>query len=172
VKTKRVLNAREDRARHGVSRFRSGAALLLAALALALGAGACSTANARSDFIRRGDQVCEAQQAEIVALVGSEPQHVTSESLPQFRRIFARLATLFQNRLDGLKTLDPPDGDEARIGAILADLERSVTALEQSQQAAASGDPALLVSIAQRGNSLAQRISQSFREYGFNVCGR
>jgi len=135
-------------------------ALLGASLLVATGCGGDDSseesAPTKADYIAQADDICAADQEEIqtaAADVSGDPDDpatqevVTNDVLP-----------IYQDQLDELRALTPPEGDEEATGGIYDALEEALAAIEEDP--AAIGDP----------TTFADANEQAV-DYGLEVCG-
>jgi hypothetical protein len=109
-----------------VSAVRAG---LAAAIVLTLLGCSDSTADPKAGFIKSATEVCDRSADDIeVASAQLTPQS-TEEQVALF--LTERLVPLYRQRLDALRKLAPPAGDETTISAILDDQGVVVDAIER-----------------------------------------
>lgn len=110
----------------------------------------------KAEYITQADDICAADQEEIqtaAADVSGDPSDpatqevVTNDVLP-----------IYQDQLDELRGLTPPEGDEEATEGIYNALEEALSAVEEDP--AAIGDPTTFADA-----------NEQATEYGLEVCG-
>ena len=79
---------------------------------------------------------------------------------------------MFREGIAELKTVNPPEADQAIIDGILADVEENADELEGASAVAESGDLDGFVAAAESLAASNQRVEQALANYGFQECGR
>ena len=138
--------------------------------------GAGAERDARDRFVAEADALCtgvrKAGDGILARLerieAGTQPEQTKAR---QLARVFGDQIRIIADFRGRLASLEPPPGDEARVGELLAALDDGAAALTRVRAALADGDferaNELLpdyVAAVDEGNRLA-------REYGFEVCG-
>jgi hypothetical protein len=121
--------------------------------------GSSSTATlSKAQYVGQADRICQGIPGRFQARLQQLPQ--AQQSNPQHSIPKAAIPPL-QGAAEELRALGVPQGDEARVEAIMAALEGAIVGLEQNPQAPLSGAGSPLVEF---GN-LAQA-------YGMQVCSQ
>lgn len=142
----------------GAIRSIVGLAVLVALLVAGCGGGSDETVT-KSDFVRQGNAVCgKWQQAR-----GDAFREVNSKFKPPVTQAKREKAILFVlepygDAIEGLKELDPPAGEEAKVEAMIDAAEE---AFERAQ-----ADPGSLIS----SGAAFSKSNQLFEEYGLKEC--
>lgn len=136
-----------------------GLAVLVAFLATGCGGGGGGETVTKSDFVRQGNAVCgKWQQAR-----GDAFQEVNSKFKPPVTQAKREKAILFvlepyEDAIQGLKELDPPAGEEAKVEAMIDSMEEAFNR--------AKADPGSLISSAAAFN----KSNQLVEDYGLTEC--
>lgn len=121
--------------------------------------GAGSPPLSKEEYIAQGDAICTAGDEELVA--EAEERFGSAEEAPpraeQEAFISEIVAPGFEQQLEELRELSPPEEDQEQIDALLA-------ALEELADAAAN-DPGAVI------DGEFTEASRLAREYGFTACG-
>lgn len=81
------------------------------------------------------------------------------------------LLAAFKPAVEQIKALTPPAADKPAIDAILQNEDTIIQALEQAKVAADAGDETKLDEALKPVFPLFDEVDQSYREFGFQVCG-
>lgn len=136
-----------------------GLAVLVAFLAVGCGSGGSGETVTKADFVRQGNAVCgKWQQAR-----GDAFREVNSKFKPPVTQTKREKAILFVlepygDAIEGLKELDPPAGEEAKVEAMIDAAEEAF--------AQAKADPGSLIS----SGAAFSKSNQLFESYGLKEC--
>lgn len=143
--------------------------LAAAALALALVAAGCGgdddegessgPALSKEEYIAQGDEICAQGDTELAAAAEEEFGSATEEPPREDQEAFISdvVAPNFEQQLEDLQALNPPEEDQEQIDALLAALEDLI--------AAAKEDPGTVI------DGEVTEASELAQEYGFQSCG-
>jgi hypothetical protein len=139
-----------------------GLTLILAALAL--GATACSSDDeatiTKEDFIAQANEICKTISDETdAASEGALPANPSDEEIEAFWTDTARPG--IEDQVEQIRELGAPEGDEAEIDELLAEVE---SATEETQQAVDEGTVG-------EGPDPFEQADQLSADYGLTECG-
>lgn len=136
-----------------------GLAALAILVAVGCGGGGSDETVTKADFVRQGNAICgKWQQARTAAF--SEINQKFKPPVTQAKREEAVLFVLkpYEKAIQGLKELDPPAGEEAKVEAMLDAADKA--------WAQAKADPSALIS---SGVAFAKS-NKLFEAYGLKEC--
>jgi hypothetical protein len=110
----------------------------------------------KPQYVAEGDAICADAQRELdraAARIGSAPSAAEVEPVVE-----KTVVPVVRERIERLRALEPPPGDEAEVAAIYDAAEASLRRIEAR--------PAL----AERADQVFARTSRLAREYGFRNC--
>jgi hypothetical protein len=142
-----------------------GAVVLLATALL----GACSSAGqdalSGEQFRAQANAICERYDQDIEALG-------TPESKAEIRAHTGYVLPIVRRQIDELRELDPPDGDEDKFDAMIANLKSSALAIEDMGAAFEQEpvDDAAVADAFARANSAGNRADRTAAELGLDEC--
>ena len=135
--------------------------------AVAVGAtmlAACSRGTSKEDFIAAADDVCREADERIAEIGGPRGEDGVREYVEQAKEISSDLVA-------DLRELEPPDGDEAAAGEVIAGLERATELLEPLAQATIDRNADEAEELQQAIEQLTDDVNEAAESYGFEVCG-
>ena len=138
------------------------AAAALAALALTACGG--DERLSKPEYLRRADAICAKYERRLAAL----PEPRTLRDVPAF---IERGVPLAKEELAELDELRPPEGDEAEVDRLLAQVRETTAELERLGEAAAARDRAGARAAAERLEEASDRAAKLARRYGLDECG-
>lgn len=144
-------------------RSRTARIVAVAAFAATLLA-ACSGDDSKGDFIAAADEACREADERISDIGQPRVEEGIHDYVEQAQEISADLTA-------GLRDLDPPPEDVARVEGMIDDLERATDLLEPLAQASIDRDAEALEAIQQEVQKITDDISEFAESYGFEVCG-
>jgi hypothetical protein len=150
------------------------ALMLASALALAFFAVGCGgsddstgggeTALTKAEFIAKGDAICKRSSEEILKGYKKFTKEHGITELPGRKQSYELTEQVYlpsvEKRLEALRALTPPEGEEAKIEAILAPAEAGVETGKENVAPLFKGKETPF----DKSNKLAT-------QYGFKVCG-
>lgn len=135
-------------------------ALLAATMLVATGCGGDDSseesAPTKAEYITQADDICAADQEEIqtaAADVSGDPSDAATQEV-----VTNDVLPIYQEQLDELRALTPPEGEEEATAGIYDALEEALAAIEEDP--AAIGDP----------TTFADANEQAV-DFGLEVCG-
>jgi len=134
------------------------------ALALAAGCGGDDGPSAE-DYAQQGNEVCREAVADAKDI--ERPSGDSSDAVAAYANAFLPIA---KRRLEGLRALEPAEGDERFHDRLIAEQERYVAAVETLGEAAGRDDRATAARAAEEGARSARRSSLLYRELGLDTC--
>ena len=140
----------------------SGLALVLLALALAACGGGDDRLS-RQELVSQADAICMDFERRIDEL--GEPQSL--EALAEFAR---EAQPIFDEGLDELRELEPPEDLEETYGRWIATGDETADVLQELGEAAGDGDEAEVRRISERADDLDQRSDRLARRIGLKEC--
>jgi hypothetical protein len=141
-----------------VSAARAGLTVgLTVALTLSLGCSG-SKADPKAGFIKAAAAVCDGSADDIEAASAQLTPQSTEEQVSLFLK--DRLVPLYRQRIDALRKLAPPAGDQATISAILDDQSKVVDSIER--------DPSTFTALTTDPFSA---VDARWDAYGLTPCG-
>ena len=119
----------------------------------------------KTTYISKGEALCResARKSEALPQPGST---VTS-----FGRFVDRYLPIYTQLIDGFKALVPPPGDEATVGAIVADFETALPKIREVGTAAKANNPRLVVALFEELDLAGTQIDAKLDAYGLKACG-
>jgi hypothetical protein len=135
--------------------------LVLATLLLASGCGRLS----KKDFIRKGDAICRATNAE--AAKTPVPAKTDIRSTADYLRETSRLLMAQDDRLDALK---PPKQDQARLRDVFRRQRDGLAQLQTAADQYQLGDQDTAQVTANNANAALVEVRQDLQGYGFQDC--
>lgn len=138
------------------------AAAALAALALAACGG--DERLSKREYLRQADAICAKYERRLDAL----PEPRTLRDVPSF---VERGVPLAREELAELDELRPPEGDEAEVERLLAQVKNTIAGLERLGDAAAARDRAAAEAAAARVEETSERAAKLAQRYGLEECG-
>jgi len=133
----------------------------------------------KSEFVTQADAICAQVQTDVEPLWAAfwvdfeEQADPSSEDVwfPRFDALLDDLDPIFEQQLDDLRDLEPPESDAALIDGLLDDLEAGFDEMNDIADRAVDGDEAAREALgSEEGDPLAD-VNRAAREYGLNVCG-
>ncbi len=132
----------------------------------------------KDEYIAQGDAICADVQSDAAGLQRQAQElQAQSDELPK-AEFLERAASFWGEQIrvtesfrDQLAQLDPPPGDEERVGQLLASIDDGLAIAREIEATLDGGDDIAASTVEEygkavaRGNTLAQA-------YGFEVCGR
>lgn len=146
----------------------------IAALALTVLLSACSGGSDRltkAALISQGDAICKTFSDKAGPIGQDITAAPSADNLDQYAAAFGQLETVFADMIEGLKTLAPPEADQARWDGITSGLEDELAALREAKTAAENGDLTAFNAAGTQIGQLDSQTSQLATTYGFQVCG-
>lgn len=125
----------------------------------ASGAGA-GVPLSKSGFISRGDQICDEIATAIANVDSSDTQDAADQEL-----------TYTKSELSQLRSLSPPEEDQATLDQFFSSLEDLVAALKQNSEAISSGDIAAQSEATTEIDQAKSGFLVAAQDYGFKKCG-
>ena len=110
----------------------------------------------KAAYITEADGVCESDQAEFEEIVAELPNDIEAEESQT--GISDEVLPLYQDQLEELRAITPPEGDEDTTAAIYDAVDEALSKIEEDPSAL--GDSATF----EEANTLAT-------DYGLTVCG-
>ena len=140
------------------------ARIVVAAAFAATSLAACSGEQAKGDFIAAADRACREADERIADLERPRGERGVRAYVEQAEEISADLVA-------DLKELEPPEGDNAEVDAIIGDLERATGLLEPLMQASVDRDAEAIEELQEEIRQVTDDVSELAKSYGFEVCG-
>jgi hypothetical protein len=135
-------------------------AALLAATMLIAACGADDSSDepapTKTEYIAEADQICADDQETIQAAVADVDQDLSNPDTQD--AITNDVLPVYQEQLDKLRGLTPPEGEEEATEELYNSLEEALTAIEEDPTAI--GDPDTFADANEQAN-----------EFGLEVCG-
>lgn len=147
--------------KHAVPRFRSGFAVVLVVVLVATGCGGSSDSPTKAEFVKQADAICaatDATQRKGLAAYQQKNPGSGSDEAGQGKAIVEVGLPPIRREVEELAALEAPSGDEEKIEALVAEIEK---AIEKSE-----ANPTLLLGA---GNPFG-RATQLATDYGFKAC--
>jgi|tagenome__1003787_1003787.scaffolds.fasta_scaffold20927169_2 hypothetical protein len=161
-----------------------GRSSILAALALtsllAAGCGggddgggkAAASAPSKSEYVRSADRVCSqvrvllnSANVELAKAFNEKKAGGAADALDRF-------TPKFSAKVEQLRKLPPPSGDEAQVAGVLRVMATQVDALKRESRALRAEDSKSLEAIGKVQQQAFKDADRLARQYGFHVCGR
>jgi hypothetical protein len=120
-----------------------------------------ATPLSKSEFISQGDSTCEEIATAIANIDSSDPQQAADEELDYTRN----------GLLSQLRSLTPPQEDQATLNQFFSALEDLVAALKQNSQAIADGDTTAETEASTEIETAKSAFLAAAKDYGFKSCG-
>lgn len=148
---------------------RASTLVVLAALGTALFAAGCGgdddddggEALTKQEFVTQADQICKQGDAAI----NKEAAEVFNQGQPsqddQVAFVTDTVVPETQAQIDGIRELNPPEGDEEQVAEILDSADNGIEEIRSDPGAAL-----------QEGDNPLAEASGLAREYGLKVCGQ
>lgn len=140
------------------------ARIVVAAASAATSLAACSGEQARDDFIAAADGVCREADERIADLERPLGAGRIRAYVEQAEEISADL-------VEDLEELEPPEGDEAEIDALIGELERATALLEPLVRASVDRDVQAIENLQDEVRQVTDDVNELAESYGFEVCG-
>jgi hypothetical protein len=155
-------------------RSRRTAATLTVAVACALAGTAWATTIPKATWIAKADATCKKIDARVAAIPQPKvnPANPSRGDLPVVGRYLGRLQPLLAREIAAVSALPTPSTDSALAHGFVVSAHSSVTALAESEKAAAHGDLATYKESFLRDNRAGTRASAIAKRLGLHVCGR
>jgi hypothetical protein len=139
----------------------AGTFAVLAATIAVAGCGGGSDSPTKAEFLKQGNAICKKGSQEIDA---GAKKVFTSKSKPTEAQIEKFVTTTIipsvQGQIDDLKAIGTPDGEEAKVDAIVSSAQ---SALDEGKK-----DPSLFAS---NKNDPFKKANQLAESYGLKECG-
>lgn len=119
----------------------------------------------RTRWIEQADAICARVQSQVRAL--EQPQAL--DALADYAQ---RAAALQQQEVSELRALAVPDGDEARIGEMLAEVDKVVAAAIELERLARAGDVTAVRKFLESSRDVDRRATKLAEAYGLRQCGK
>ena len=119
-----------------------------------------SSALSKDEFIQQGDDICEETAVAIANIDSSDTKNQAEQELE-----------LTQSELDQLRTLTPPEEDQATLDDFFASLDDLIDALDKKFLAADRGDDTALAEADSEIDTAKADVLSSAEDYGFKKCG-
>jgi hypothetical protein len=119
-----------------------------------------ATPLSKSEFISEGDQTCEEINTAIANIDSGDPQVAADEELDYTR-----------SELSQLRSLTPPEEDQATLDQFFSALEDLVAALKGNSEAIAGGDTAAQSAAGTEIETAKSAFLAAAQDYGFESCG-
>jgi len=158
------------------------AGLVLAASALAAGCGngddknagraqGSETAEAKAQYIARGDAVCDEFRAKRGKLVAALDRAGSSGDTKQLAKAVKQLGDASQKTYEDFAAIPKPSGDVAVLNSYLDAQHQLTRTLNRAADAYARGDVQGGNATLDSNKALADRSQSTARRYGFRICG-
>lgn len=144
---------------------RSGAAVLMLLLTVTLVAG-CGRLS-KKDFVRKGDTICRATNAESIKT--PVPDKTNVRATADYLRTQSKLLIAQADRIDALKA---PKQDEPRLRDVFQRQRDSLTQLQKAADQYQLGDEATATATANTANQALLVVRQDLQGYGFQDCAQ
>jgi hypothetical protein len=119
---------------------------------------------AKPHYIADGDEICAEGNRELSAARKELAQRLRHSSEPAGavleRAAEEDIVPIVENRIEELRALEPPPGDERRVARIYDAAERALDRIESQPR------------LAERADRVFARASRLASEYGFRECAR
>jgi hypothetical protein len=115
-----------------------------------------ATGVTKPQYLARGDVICSKGERELdraAARIGRAPSGAELE-----RVVRRTVVPVIRGRIERLRALEPPAGDEAEVAEIYATAEAALRRIEAKPR------------LAERADQVFGRTSRLAREYGFRDC--
>ena len=119
----------------------------------------------KSTYNSKGEALCRESLRKASAL----PQPGTS--VTAFGRFVDRYLPIYTQLIDGFKALVPPPGDEAAVGAIVADFEAGLPKLREIGAAAKANNTRLFIALFEELELTITQMDAKLDAYGLKACG-
>jgi len=115
----------------------------------------------KDDFIQQGDDICEESATAIANLSIDDTEELAGEEL-----------SITEGELDSLRSLAPPEKDQATLDEFFAAEEDLVDALDKRLLAIERGDDAAAAEAEAEIDSAKADVVAAAEDYGFKQCGK
>lgn len=156
------------------------AGLAVAAVGLASCGDDEADALSKEDLIEQADAICQETNDELDPLwdewwTSFEEVDVDDPAnqdlvFTSFDTLMDELVPVWEEQVDQLRDLAPPEADEQLIEDLLDDLDAAVDEMDEIIDAAAEGDPAARAKLDNDEDPMTD-VDARAREYGMLVCG-
>jgi hypothetical protein len=119
-----------------------------------------SSALSKDEFIQQGDDICEETAVAIANVDSSDTKNQAEQELE-----------LTQSELDQLRTLTPPEEDQATLDDFFASLDDLIDALDKKFLAADRSDDTALAEADPEIDTAKADVLSAAKDYGFKKCG-
>ena len=120
-----------------------------------------ATPLSKSEFISQGDAICEETAAAVANIDDSDTQERAEQELEYT-----------ESELDQLRSLTPPESDQATLDDFFSSLEDLIGALDKEVLAADRDDSTALAEAQTEIESAEDAVLDAAGEYGFKECGK
>jgi ABC-type Na+ efflux pump permease subunit len=114
----------------------------------------------KSEFIADGDQRCQEIATAIANIDSDDPQEAADEELDYTSSLLSQL-----------RSLTPPEDDQATLDQFFSALEDLVAALKKNSEAIASGDTTAQSEATTETDAAKSEFLAAAQDYGFENCG-
>lgn len=125
---------------------------------------ACSGGSSKEDFIAAADDACREADEDIRAI--GTPR--VEEGIHDYVR---EAQAISEDLVAELRELEPPEGDEEQVAAMIDGLDRATSLLEPLAQATLDRDAGELEKLQEEVEQTTDEVSEAAESYGFEVCG-
>lgn len=120
-----------------------------------------ATPLSKSEFISQGDAICEETAAAVANIDASDTKDQAEQELEYT-----------DSELDQLRSLTPPESDQATLDDFFSSLEDLIGALEKESLAADRDDATALTEAQTEIDSAKSAVRDAADAYGFKQCGK
>jgi hypothetical protein len=137
-------------------------ALGLASLLASCGGGD-GDAPSKSEYIAQVDKICKSYNEKAANLARGASSSPTGQD---FQSIFRKFVPIVDERIDKVRAVEKPEGDEERLNAIYDDAAAGNEKIKEAIRT-----PRGAAEIAKGGNPF-EKADKAARDYGFKECGK
>ncbi|MEO8091611.1 MAG: hypothetical protein ABI726_02735 [bacterium] len=123
--------------------------------------GGLATPLSKSEFISQGDAICEETAAAVANIDAADTKEQAEQELDYTN-----------SELDQLRSLTPPESDQATLDDFFSSLEDLIGALEKESLAADRDDATALAEAQAEIDSATSAVLEAAADYGFKKCGK